>query len=156
MSARDDRDAKKAHFAWLRLLVLRQSWNEQKPLDTEEFEAELAQLFGLGQPIPPFAQRGLRDLIKSRGPYRLGLLKNGLAARRFRTERRDYERALKIADEIEKYENISSVEAAIAKITNTAKRQWPRSFDEAREFMSPEHIEHLERLLDERSKRSKG
>ena len=159
-----------AHSAWMRF-VYGQSWDNPEPLDPEEFMAEFARLISLDAPIPPFARKYLADLTKSQGPFRLILQPRGRAAQRFKTERRDYERALKIVDEIGKDENLSSVDAAIKEvlreekiangtaakdiaITEGERRSWERSWNNAKQFM-PELIERLDGLLDQRSKRSK-
>jgi hypothetical protein len=160
MSARKDA---KTFMAWARLVHGHQ-WIDREPLDLAAIEAEIVRLLRAEHPVPAFAQKWLVGWYSPRGD--LGRGEDGYAARKFRNERRDYERGLKIAEKVTNGEK--SVDAAIkevlieekkangesdAEITDGQLRQGKRSWASAKLFMHPEHINWLDRLADRRRRK---
>ena len=144
MSAREDA---KIFLAWMRL-VHGYQWSDCGPLDLAAIEAEIVRLLRAEQPVPAFAQKWLVDWYSPRGD--LGRGEDGYAARKFRTERRDYERGLMIAEKITN--GGKSVDAAIkeiliaereangkcdAEVTAGQLREMKRSWASAKRFMHP-------------------
>jgi hypothetical protein len=155
MTAREDAQT---FMAWVRL-VYGHPWSDRGPLDLAAIEAEIVRLLRAEQPVPAFAQKWLVDWYSPRGD--LGRGEDGYAARKFRNERRDYERGLKIAEKVTN--GGKSVDAAIkevlieekkasgksdAEITDGELRQGKRSWASAKLFMHPEYINWLDRLAD--------
>jgi site-specific recombinase XerD len=114
MSARKDA---KTFMAWA-LLVHGHQWIDREPLDLAAIEAEIVRLLRAEHPVPAFAQKWLVGWYSPRGD--LGRGEDGYAARKFRNERRDYERELKIPEKVTNGEK--SVDAAIKEVLIEEKK----------------------------------
>jgi hypothetical protein len=115
-------------------LVYGHSWSEPPP-DPTEFAKEIARLLRLGKPIPPFAQAMLADFLDPpqgfRGELSLVFERDGYAARKLKTELRDFRIALKI---LEAKQKGASTRKAVAEIMpNGGMRAWVS----AKRFMHP-------------------
>ena len=153
-----DEDAK-IFMAWVRLVYGHQ-WSDRGPLDRGEIDAEIVRLLRADQPVPAFAQKWLVDWYSPRGD--LGRGEDGYAARKFRTERRDYERGLMIAEKITN--EGKSVAAAIkeiliaereangtcdAEVTDGQLREMKRSWTSAKRFLHPLWFKRPKKWIEE-------
>ncbi len=148
MQARRDKiiEAIQANEAWMRL-VYRHPWSDPEPPDVRAIEAEIVRLLRHEQPVPPFAQKWLVDWYSPRRD--LGRGEDGVATRKFRTERRHYEIGLKIAEKVTN--GGKSIDDVIEEILGEERvRQGKRSWASAKRFMHPDEVRWLDRLADRR------
>jgi hypothetical protein len=129
MSALEDA---KVFMAWGHL-VYGHTWSKPPP-DPTEFAKEIAKALRLGEPIPPFAQKWLADLLDpppgQGGEFKLIFKRDGYAARKLETELRDYRKALEI---LEAKQSGLSTRKAVDKIGGEGMR----ALRSAKRFMHP-------------------